>query len=391
MLRVDVKPSLLRWAVERSRLPQADLERRFPKLDEWKRGQVKPTLKQLEEFAKGTHTPFGYFFLPDPPDEKLPIPDFRTHDGKGVDRPSPDLLETIYLCQQRQDWYRQYLRLQNAEPPGIVGRFRVGDDIVATAKALREALELDLESQEGAATTGEARNPFVEALDARGILVMISGIVGANTHRALDPKEFRGFAIADRLAPLIFVNGADTLSGQMFTLAHELAHLAIGQSGVSDATPISRNTAKTEQWCNAVAAEFLVPLEVFKERLRWHVEIGTEMKRLAAAFKVGTLVILRRMRDAARVAAKEFERLYGEEVARLRAIVRRQREQRSGGDYYSSARYRLGPNFAGAVIASAMEGRSTFTEAFRLLGCKSLSTLRSLGEHLGIPTGVGDS
>src|SRR6185295_19101427 len=107
-MRVEIRPEMLRWASERSGLDREVFDRRFPQLPDWERGGTHPTLKQLERFASATHTPIGYFFLPEPPVERIPIPDLRTVGGAGVRRPSPDLLDTVYLCQQRQEWYRDF-------------------------------------------------------------------------------------------------------------------------------------------------------------------------------------------------------------------------------------------------------------------------------------------
>src|SRR5207248_8981053 len=115
MSRVEVKKELIRWARERSGLTESDLTERFPKLEQWERGKAFPTLKQLEAYAKKTLTPFGYFFLPEPPEERLPIPDFRTIRDQGVRRPSPNLSETIYAMQRRQDWIHEYLDEEAAE------------------------------------------------------------------------------------------------------------------------------------------------------------------------------------------------------------------------------------------------------------------------------------
>src|ERR1035437_1674972 len=106
MTRVDVRPGHYRWARDRARLEVPALTRRFPRLVEWEAGTALPTLKQLEAFAAATYTPLGYFFLPDPPIEAVPIPDFRTVGGMPVGEPSANLLDTIYICQQRQEWYR---------------------------------------------------------------------------------------------------------------------------------------------------------------------------------------------------------------------------------------------------------------------------------------------
>ena len=88
MIRAPVKPELLRWARERAGVAQGDLAAKFKKLPEWEAGERQPTLKQLEAFARAVHVPFGYLFLPEPPEESLPIPDFRTFAGRAVTRPS---------------------------------------------------------------------------------------------------------------------------------------------------------------------------------------------------------------------------------------------------------------------------------------------------------------
>ncbi len=107
-VRVEVSGELLVWARERSRLPVDELAHRFPKLAQWESGDAQPTLKQLESFAQATHTPVGFLLLSEPPEEHVPIPDFRTMADQGVLGPSPDLLETLFHCQQRQEWYHDF-------------------------------------------------------------------------------------------------------------------------------------------------------------------------------------------------------------------------------------------------------------------------------------------
>ena len=113
---VSVKPELIRWAIERSGLEFRDLVEKFPRLAEWQKGDAQPTFKQLENFAKKTMTPFGYFFLDSPPVEKLPIPDFRTVGDTPIERPSPNLIETIQVMKRRQAWMREYVIEDGQEP-----------------------------------------------------------------------------------------------------------------------------------------------------------------------------------------------------------------------------------------------------------------------------------
>lgn len=380
MLRVEVRPEMLRWAVERSRVDELDLAARFPQLETWARQDRRPTLKQLERFARATHTPVGFLFLTEPPAESVPIPDFRTIADREVGRPSPNLLDTIYHCQVRQDWYRDYAVGSGQEPPRFVGTLRVDDDVTAAAERIRQALGFDLEARRQARTWADAHRIFVEQAEALGVLVMVSGVVGSNTHRTLDPEEFRGFALADPLAPLVFVNGADTLSARMFTLAHELVHLWIGQSALSDAEVAAPPQQRTERWCNRVAAELLVPLQLFREELDRAAELVDEIERLARRFKVSTLVVLRRMHDVGALTGDAYWTEYRRELARLRAIARDAR----GGSFYRTQPSRLGKRFTTALIADTLEGNTLFRDAYRMLGISKEATFLELGTRLGV-------
>jgi len=378
MDRVDVKPSLLRWARERAGLSTGALAGRFPKLTAWESGKLSPTLKQLERFAKATFTPVGFLFLDEPPVERVPIPDFRTVAQARTEHPSPDLLDTIYLCQQRQEWYRNFARAMGERPLDFVGSARLGADVVATAERIRHALGFDVEERRLLSTWTEALRRFIAQADALGVLVMVSGVVGSNTRRNLDPDEFRGFALADPLAPLVFINGADTKAAQMFTLAHELAHIWLGQSGVSDAQAVAESDQETERWCNRVAAELLVPLEMVRAEYDPGAALQSELNRLARRFKVSTLVVLRRIHDAGGISRAELWAAYEDELARLREMPRG-----SGGNFYLTLPARVSKRFARAIVVSTLEGATPFTESFRLLGVKKLATFQQLGQSLG--------
>ena len=379
MTRVTVRPTMLRWACERAGFDIDSLSQRIPQLPAWERGEKQPTFKQLEAFARATSTPFGYLFLPEPPEEPVPIPDFRTMRDARVRRPSPDLLDIVYLCQHRQDWYRDFARVEGEEPLPFVGAANVNDDVVGAAVAIREALGFDLDARRRMPTWTDALRWFIGQADALGVLVMVSGVVGSNNRRKLDPTEFRGFALSDPLAPLVFVNGGDTKAAQMFTLAHELAHIWLGQTALSDSQPAEAPAPAVERWCNRMAAELLVPLETFRAEYDRRAELGTELDRLAKRFKVSTLVILRRIHDAGGLRGDTYWRAYNEELARLRALP-----TGSGGDFYLTLGARAGKRFARAVVASTLEGRSSFTESFRLLGFKKMSTFDELGRSLGM-------
>ncbi len=378
-VRVSVKPELLRWSIDRARLDLDAALARFPKLEAWTAGEAQPTLKQLEPFAKALHVPVGFMFLAEPPREPLPIPDFRTIADKPIARPSPALLDTLYVCQERQDWYRDWARTVAEDPRPFVGKARVGDDVVATAADIRRALGFDVAARRAVATWAGALRRMIESAESIGVLVMVNGIGGSNTHRKLDPNEFRGFALSDPLAPLVFVNGADSKSAQMFTLAHELVHLWAGASALSDADASAPPAQTTERWCNEVAAELLVPLDTFRHEYVRSAPLETELPRLARVFKVSTLVVLRRIHDAGGLGRAAYWKAFEAERDRLRDTPR----GKSGGDFYRSQAVRTGRRFARALIADTLEGNTLYRAAFHMLGIRRDSTFREISAQLG--------
>ncbi len=379
MIRVNVKPELLRWARVRAGMDADMLVPRFPKYLEWENEKVQPTLKQLEKFAKTVHVPIGSLFLSEPPDEPVPIPDFRTLRSSLIKHPSLDLLETIYACQQRQAWYQNFVRMDGREKLSFVGSATLKSDIEVVATNIRSTLNFDLEKRSTLSTWSDALRQFVDMADKLGVLVMVSGIVGNNTHRRLNLDEFRGFALVDNLAPLIFINGRDTKSAQMFTLSHELAHLWLGQSAISDSDASSIPSHEVEAWCNKVAAELLVPLAVLREEYRRGEDLSRALVRLARQFKVSTLVILRRIYDSGNLSRKEFREVYDAELKKLRAL-----NKSKGGDFYPTEIARVGNSFAHALVTSTLEGGTSFTESFRLLGFRKMKTFNELASRLGV-------
>lgn len=380
-VRVRVEGSLLTWARDRSKLSLEVLSSRFPALAAWERGEAAPTLKQLENYAHATHTPIGYLFLSTPPEESIPIPDYRTIGDTGVTRPSADLLDTLYLCQQRQDWYRDFALRNRQDPLPFVGSLNTSVQIIEAAAQMRTVLSFDV-SQRGNTWT-DALKTLLEEADAKGILVMVNGIVGSNTHRKLDPNEFRGFALVDDLAPVIFINGADTKAAQIFTLAHELAHVWLGESAISDTDLTSSTANVVERWCSQVAAEFLVPIDTIRGVSVDEIVRDGEIERLARRFKVSTLAILRRIYDAGILTWEQYRRVYTEELERVLRMME-ERTGIGGGNFYNTQPLRVSKRFARAIIISTMEGETLHRDAFRMLGFRKVSTFHQLAHRLGV-------
>lgn len=384
MTRVAIRPEMIRWARERAGHDDIDsLLGRFPGLADWESGEKRPTMKQVEAFAKAVHVPVGYLFLSEAPDERLPIPDFRTVEGRPLHRPSPDLLDTLYTAQDRQDWFHDFAQVTRLPEPAFVGIARLDDPPPDVARRMAGMIGFDLDARASCHTWEEALRLFIAGADAAGVLVMVSGIVGSNTHRVLDPQEFRGFALSDRRAPLVFINGADSKSGQMFTLAHELAHLWLGASAISNASaaPLSGHR-REEVWCNAVAAELLVPLAALREVLDPGEPLARALPRLTRHFKVSALVMLRRQLDAGALSRPAFDAAWAAERERLRALA--EKGANGGGNFYRTTLSRVSRRFARALIESTLEGQTLYRDAFRMLGVRNTATFNEIGRQAGV-------
>lgn len=381
MTRVEVKPELLRWARERSRIDELEVSARFPQVEAWERGERQPTIKQLEAFAKATHTPLGYFFLPEPPVERLPIQDFRTV-REGVELPSADLLDTIYAMQRRQDFLRDERRDGEGEPLDFVGSARLTDDPESVGREMRRVVGLDDGWAAEVRTWIEAVGELRRRTERLGVVPVINGVVGNNTSRKLDVHEFRGFALTDPYAPLIFVNGADAKSAQMFTLAHELAHVWLGHDGegVSGFEGIFPGSQRIEKFCDHAAAEFLVPAGELKKQWPAVKHEGDSFERLARHFKVSPIVAGRRAMDLRLVGRDAFFEFYRDYTQRERARAKTP----TGGDFYNTQNTRLGQSFALAVMRAALKGRLSFKEAYDLTGLRG-GAFQEYGRRLGVP------
>ena len=382
MNRIAVSPKVLRWARERAGLAVTDLEAKFPRLSEWEAGTAQPTLKQLEQFAKATRVPFGFLFLPEPPEMPLPFADFRTMDSRRREGISPELIDTIHLMQRRQAWLREERIEAEAEPLDFVGAAALDDDPMAIAGEMRRVVGLDdgwaQRVPTWTAAIGELRN-MIEAL---GVMAVVNGVVGNSTRRKLDVKEFRGFALSDPYAPLIFVNGADAKSAQMFTLAHELAHLWLGNvgEGLSGFQGLQPGGGRIERFCDQAAAEFLVPEAEIRPAWRDVQHADRPFETLARRFKVSPVVVGRRAMDLSLVAREEFFSFYREHTERE---FQKKRRGESGGDFYNNQNTRIGRLFATQLIRAAKEGRVGFKEAYDLTGLKG-GTFQEYARKLGI-------
>lgn len=377
--RVQIKPQLFQWAQERAGLEPAELRDRFPHYPEWLTGEKNPTVKQLEKFAAQTYTPLGYFFLPEPPDERLPIPDFRTVADRKVARPSPHLLDTIHAVQLRQAWMRSFL-IERGEPAlPFIGSRTLQDEPTDVAADIRRTLGLEPHWSRQFDTWEEALRTLVQQIERADVLVMINGVVDNNPHRPLSVEEFRGFALVDSHAPVIFINGTDAKAAQMFTLVHELAHLWIGQGGVSAFRELLPSNNEVEIFCNKVAAEFLIPAPEMHEA--WDELSGRDdpFGRVARRFKVSPVVAARRALELSLVSRRSYFEFYRHY---MEASAARKAKAVGGGNFYLTMGVRLGKRFPAAVYSAAKEGSLPYREAYQLTGLSG-ATYDRFGREFG--------
>ncbi|MBV5326642.1 MAG: ImmA/IrrE family metallo-endopeptidase [Chlorobium sp.] len=367
-MKVAVNAQVLEWALDRS-LRRESLEQKFPKLSGWRDGDALPTFRQLHDFAKAAAVPFGYLLLQAPPVEQLPIANFRTVSGESGSGFSPELIDTIQAMQRRQVWMREYLIAEGHDRLPFVGSDRIDTDPVMIARNIRGVLGIDENWAANQPNWSNALSALIRLVELAGIMVISNGIVENNTHRKLDPQEFRGFVLVDDYAPLVFLNGADGKAARMFTLAHELAHIWIGVSAAFDLRELQPADNENERACNRIAAEFLVPSVVLAEV--WPQVHGRDnpFQLLAKRFKVSEIVAARRLLDMGFIARAEFMKFYRAWQDQEQRLAKKAGDD-GGGDFYANQNIRIGNRFGDLLTRSVQAGTTLYTDAWRLTGLK---------------------
>ena len=359
-----VNPSLLNWARRRADLSVDVLARKLGTKPEnivlWEAGEKKPTFAQAQRFADVTSVPFGFLYLEKPPVEKLPIPDLRTVGSVELRALSLNLRDVLRDAIGKQEWLVEYLKANaEATPLSFVGRFNADSAVSDVVADMKKVLRVPVTLREA----GDDYMLFlIRQAEERRVVVLRAGVVGSNTHRKLDVKEFRGFSLVNKFAPIIFVNSADAPTARLFTLVHELAHLWVGQGGISD-TAI-KSTNKIERACNAIAGEFLVPASSMKSLWNCDADWESEVRKLAPRFHVSKLVVARRAKDLKFITAENYQAFYEYELK----SYKQKNASKDGGDPYRTASARNGALLSRLVLNEALSGRMLLRDASRLLG-----------------------
>lgn len=364
MADFKLSAAVLRWAIDRSGLSISDYSQPVGK---WIAGEKSPTYRQLRTFADKAKVPFGYLYLKVPPNETLPAPDYRTRTDDEPNKTSVELRETLKHIKLRQDWVSSYLTEMGHEPLPFVGIHSKSSTATEVALSMCEFLELRESWTEEIANRDKAVLLLRSRIEKVGIFMVMNSLYGNSTRDRLDPSEFLGFALVDKIAPFIFINDSDYPNSKLFTIAHELAHIWIGESAISNQQVINRNErTSVEKFCDSIAAEFLAPKKRF--RIAWN--STHDFSRLADNFCVSPITAARRAMDLGKIDRESFFEFYNKYKRDLENIPK---QERTGGDFYLTQPKRIGKRFMKCVISAVGNGQLSYLDALKLTKLNSAS------------------
>jgi Zn-dependent peptidase ImmA (M78 family) len=359
-MMVDVEPAVIDWVIQN--VPNdTDV---ITTLYAWKNGEKTPTFNQIERISKTTHIPLGYFFLKTPPIENFPLLKYRTIQSKSAEKPSRNTIDVINQMERIQEWMRDYLIDTGYDKLSFVGSAKIGQDKQTIAQNFRDTIKITIDWHDQVNSKDEAFRFFRKRFSDIGIIVMMSGVVGNNTHRSLSIEEFRAFTLTDEYAPLIFINSNDSQGAKLFSLMHEAIHLLFGVNNFyNDRYGYTDNPAAIETICNAVAAEILMPSIIFeKDWCRLTNDWNHKIQSLAGIYHCGVVVIARKALDNKYINKEQYQEIVNEAIDQFRAS----RSKNAGGNYYATLITRIDNRFVIALDNSVREGKTQYTEAYRL-------------------------
>ena len=386
----NINPAILAWARKTSGLSAAEAAHKIglsssahstaaKKLQELEAGKAKPTRAQLEKIAKAYWQPLTIFYLASPPRVGDRGVDFRQSQQPIAKKDEAILDALLRSLRARQHMVRSLLEDdEDMQPLSWVGSMSQSMSIKKAARHIR--VQLKIEDAEDFWRKQQTPENLFAALRRRieelGVFVLLAGDLGSH-HTAISEKGFRGFAIADDLAPFIVINSRDAKVARAFTLIHELAHIMMGKTGISASPETTRPTTseeKIERFCNDAASEFLLPEDALSAIAKQaSLDSASEtISRLAKNRNISEPLVAYRLWRADRISATMFRkllRIYGE---RWENVRKQQRENALGGpSYYKTQRARIGGALLQLVNRALHTNELTHTEAARILGVSS--------------------
>lgn len=368
--RAHVNPEILVWARGQTALSIAAASKRIgvkpEKLESWEKGTDKPTVKQLREAARIYRFTLAVFFLPTPPQGYQPIRDYRrlpTASGEGL---SPDLALELRRAYDRRDVALELYTALDEAPPAYEIEAVQSEDPEELASRLRDRIAVSLEEQRAWRATQTAFREWRSTLERAGILVFQA--------KGIPVAEMRGFSIAAFPLPVIVVNRADAYAGRIFTLFHELTHVALRSAGVCNLDehgPQSADVRQTEVFCNHVAGAALVPAEallrhreVMGRRSPWD---AASLEPIARDFLVSRQVIIRRLLTLGRATQSTYDSVMRDLERDLAAIPKRKGGFLAPHDNTLSLAGRL---YARLALSAYHENRITASTLSDFLGLR---------------------
>lgn len=367
---VDIKPEMIEWAIERSGKSKDD----FKKELKWFSDKKKPTFKQLQEFAKKTFIPFGYLFLESPFEETLPIVDYRTLLDRQKKKISANLRDTIYSMQNRQEFIRDYLINEGYNQFSFFDPCLINLSPAVVAERIKNNLNLKKDWISECKNSDDVFKKLRNTLEDFNVFVFTGSYVGSNTNRSLDINEFRGFTLNDEYAPVIFINTNDSKAAKLFTLVHEVVHVWTGTYGITGNSYLEENVNNTtENFCNKVAGEFLVPEEIFLQSWEKYQNDTERIRKLANIFKVSELVIAKRGYDCKVITYCNYKSIFEQTQTKWNFRKEQSKEEgkTKGGDYYNTIKMNVGHRFFQMISESIGNGSLLFTDAYSLTNTSS--------------------
>ncbi len=383
---VSIAPEMLNWIIQKAQFQNVNSSV-YELLNKWLSGEKEPTFNQVEDMSKKINIPFGYFFLNKPPVEECKIVEYRTVDSISLREPSRNLIDVLDMMSDAQEWMIDYLKDNEHEPLDFVGCGKRMSSAGEIAHDIREELDLTVSWYESSKNIADSFRHLRRCFENKGIMIMMSGTVGSNTHRKLDVDEFRAFTLVNEYVPLIFINTCDSESGKLFSLLHEAAHIWLGEdSFYNEQYGSSVSVSQLEQMCNAVAAEVLVPNMIFIEK--WNEVSGTAFEKvetLAKFFKCSKYVVARKACDNGKINKDKYNEIVTLLVENYQKWREEQKDSKgSGGDYYRTLGSKLDHRFVKALEQSAEAGRTQYTEIYRLTNTNRKTFSRLVNEIGGV-------
>jgi len=380
---IEIRKEVLEKVIERAG-GKEKLRRYFKTLDKWLTGEKTPTFKQLEELARRSGIPIGDIILGKIPEpfEGIEITFFRRNTEVP---PSVELEKLVRLTQSRVNFASEYLEELGYTPLEFVGSLNVDSDIEEAASYIRNIIKLEEDWIEKykIKTRKDAFKLLREKLEDAGIFVFSNGHFENNNRLKLNPEEFKGFSIADKYAPAIFVNTNTYLSTQIFTLMHELVHIFLGNSAISEIDEVTLEVADTEieKFCNKVAAAVLVPVEKLENQLIDY----KQLKNLGNELKVSTLVVILRAFESGFIRKDDYfdylETYKNQFIKYLEEKAKEEKPRKGGGDWYRSKVSQLSCKFLQLAI-EAFHSREIPPNHFVLLTGIKVSNIQKIEERL---------